>query len=67
MNPPEQGAPEHDQPEIGGLPPHPPCTFCQERDTELVSAFGAHASVATYWCRSCRSPFDLLKWGGGGR
>jgi hypothetical protein len=48
--------------EIGGLPSAPPCPFCEGRETELMSAFGSHASVSTYWCRSCRSPFELLKW-----
>lgn len=47
-----------------GLPPAPPCPFCEERETELMNAFGSHASVATYWCRRCRSPFELLKWRG---
>jgi hypothetical protein len=31
-----------------------------------MSAFGSHASVSTYWCRECRSPFELLKWKGSG-
>jgi hypothetical protein len=48
--------------EVGGLPSAPPCPFCEASETELMSAFGAHASVSTYWCRRCRSPFDLLKW-----
>jgi hypothetical protein len=48
--------------EIGGLPEHPPCPFCEGTDTELLNAFGSHASVSTYWCRACRSPFELLKW-----
>ena len=48
--------------EIGGLPGNPPCPFCEERETELMNAFGSHASVSTYWCRRCRSPFELLKW-----
>lgn len=47
---------------IGRLPATPPCPFCGERETELHSAFGSHASVSTYWCRRCRSPFELLKW-----
>lgn len=51
--------------EIGGLPGHPPCPFCSGEETELMNAFGAHASVATYWCRACRSPFELLKWSAG--
>ena len=44
------------------LPQEPPCPFCGGRDTELMSAFGSHASVSTYWCRACRSPFELMKW-----
>ena len=52
------------------LPARPPCPFCDGEETELMSTFGSHASVATYWCRRCRSPFEMLKWrataGGGG-
>jgi hypothetical protein len=51
--------------EFGGLPARPSCTFCSGDETELMNAFGSHASVATYWCRRCRSPFELLKWGVG--
>lgn len=47
---------------IGRLPAAPPCPFCGDRETEVHSAFGSHASVSTYWCRRCRSPFELLKW-----
>ncbi|HSM03337.1 MAG TPA: hypothetical protein VK858_01895 [Longimicrobiales bacterium] len=47
---------------IGSLPSTPPCPFCDGTETELMSAFGSHASVATYWCRACRSPFEMLKW-----
>lgn len=46
----------------GRLPSTPACPFCEGRETELVNAFGSHASVATYWCRRCRSPFEILKW-----
>lgn len=46
----------------GGLPDAPECPFCRGEETELMNAFGAHASVATYWCRSCRSPFELMRW-----
>jgi hypothetical protein len=52
-------SPHRDHPE---LPAHPACTFCRGVRTELVSAFGAHASVSTYWCRDCGSPFEMLKW-----
>lgn len=46
------------------LPPSPECPFCGGEETELMSAFGSHASVSTYWCRACRSPFELVKWRG---
>ena len=38
------------------------CPFCDGRDTELMSLFGSHASLTTYWCRRCRSPFEILRW-----
>ena len=44
------------------LPDAPACPFCEGTETELMNAFGAHASVSTYWCRDCRSPFELMKW-----
>lgn len=44
------------------LPKAPPCPFCEGTATELMSAFGSHASVSTYWCRDCHSPFEVLKW-----
>lgn len=49
----------------GGMPDSPPCPFCDGTETELLNAFGPHASVASYWCRGCRSPFEFMKWGGG--
>ena len=45
-----------------GLPEHVPCPFCNGLLTELHSPFGPQLSVATYWCRSCRAPFDYVKW-----
>ena len=44
------------------LPSAPPCPFCGGGETEIMSPFGAHASVSTYWCRPCGSPFELMKW-----
>ena len=44
------------------LPAAPACPFCEGVETELVNPFGSHASVSTYWCRACRSPFEVLKW-----
>ena len=57
-------APDQKPQEGGGLPASPTCPFCLSTETELANAFGSHASVASYWCRSCRSPFELLKWRG---
>ena len=44
------------------LPDAPACPFCDDHETELMNAFGAHASVSSYWCRACRSPFELMRW-----
>lgn len=51
--------------EAPSLPAAPPCPFCEGAETELMNAFGSHASVSTYWCRACRSPFEVMKWGKG--
>ena len=45
-----------------GLPEAPPCPFCRGRDTELHSPFGSQLSVSTYWCRSCHTAFEYMKW-----
>lgn len=44
------------------LPSSPPCPFCESAETELVSPFGGQISVAQYWCRSCRTGFEYMKW-----
>ena len=49
-----------ESPEI--LPEAPSCPFCDGEETEVMNTFGSHASVSTYWCRSCRSPFEIMKW-----
>lgn len=50
----------------GGLPESPACPFCDGDDTELVNPFGPQLSVSSYWCRRCRSPFEMMKWQGAG-
>ena len=55
----------------GGLPASPRCPFCGGVETELSNPFGSQLSVSSYWCRDCRSPFEIMKWrgardGGGG-
>lgn len=46
-----------------GLPEAVACPFCDGLETELHSPFGTALSVATYWCRRCRTPFEWVKWG----
>ncbi len=40
----------------------PDCPFCGGARTELMSLFGSHASLSTFWCAACRSPFEVLRW-----
>lgn len=49
----------------GNMPVSPECTFCGGTETEMMNAFGSQLSVATYWCRACRSPFEFMKWRSG--
>lgn len=44
------------------LPERVPCPFCDDDETELHSPFGTALSVATYWCRACRTAFEWVKW-----
>lgn len=44
-----------------GLPESVPCPFCAGGETELHAGFGGQLSVVTYWCRSCRTAFDVFK------
>jgi hypothetical protein len=44
-----------------GLPEQVTCPFCQDRQTELHSAFGSQLAVATYWCRRCFTAFEYVK------
>lgn len=46
-----------------GLPEGLACPFCEGTETELHSPFGTALSVATYWCRRCRTAFEWVKWG----
>ena len=47
-----------------GLPERVACPFCDGQETELHSPFGTALSVATYWCRRCRTAFEWVKWDG---
>ncbi len=39
------------------------CPFCGSEDTELMSLFGSSALTSQYYCRSCRTAFEQIKWG----
>jgi hypothetical protein len=44
------------------LPDSVRCPFCDGTDSELINPFGGQLSVAQYWCRSCRTGFEYIKW-----
>lgn len=49
------------------LPEAVRCPFCGERDTEQFAAFGSAVSTSQYYCRRCRTVFEYMKRGSGGR
>lgn len=46
------------------LPTSVRCPFCRSVETEQLAAFGGAVSTSQYWCRSCRSGFEYMKWRG---
>lgn len=44
------------------MPESVTCPFCDGGDTEQFSAFGSALSVSQYYCRSCRTVFEWMKW-----
>jgi hypothetical protein len=37
------------------------CPWCDSDDIEKVSEYGPHLMVYSYICRSCHSPFEVIK------
>jgi transposase-like protein len=37
------------------------CPWCDSDEVEKVSEYGPHLMVYSYICRSCRSPFEVIK------
>jgi hypothetical protein len=38
------------------------CPWCDEsEEIEMVAEFGPHLIVSQYICRSCRSPFEVIR------
>ena len=46
--------------------PEPPtaivCPFCSSTDTELFALFGQSLLASQYYCRSCKTVFDFVRW-----
>ena len=37
------------------------CPWCDSDDVEKVSEYGPHLMVYSFICRSCHSPFEVIK------
>jgi hypothetical protein len=40
----------------------PACPFCNSIDTELFAWFGQFLLASPYYCRSCKTVFDVVRW-----
>ena len=38
------------------------CPFCESTDTEFFSLFGQFLLSSQYYCRNCRTVFDVVRW-----
>jgi len=38
------------------------CPFCSSSETEFFSLFGQFLLASQYYCRSCRTVFDVVRW-----
>lgn len=51
-------------------PAHPAhevrCPHCGADDVELEAAFGGSLMSSQFYCRSCRTVFEWVKWESGG-
>lgn len=37
------------------------CPWCESREIEMVAEFGPHLMVSQFICRSCHSPFEVIR------
>jgi transposase-like protein len=37
------------------------CPWCDSEEVEKISEYGPHLMVYSYICRSCNSPFEVIK------
>lgn len=40
----------------------PHCSFCDSHDVEIYSSFGTAQLVRQYYCNSCKSVFEYIRW-----
>jgi len=45
-------------------PPEAVCPFCGSDDSELESTFGSEVSKSQYYCNSCHTVFERIKYDG---
>lgn len=38
------------------------CSFCSSDNVEKISAFGTAQLVRQYYCNSCRTVFEYIRW-----
>ena len=38
------------------------CPFCNSSETEFFSLFGQFLLASQYYCRNCRTVFDVVRW-----
>ncbi|WP_425482030.1 hypothetical protein [Cytobacillus depressus] len=38
------------------------CSFCSSEDVEKISSFGTAQLVRQYYCSSCKSVFEYIRW-----
>lgn len=38
------------------------CPFCGSTETEFFSLFGQFLLASQYYCRNCRTVFDVVRW-----
>lgn len=38
------------------------CPFCNSTETEMIALFGQFLLASQYYCRSCRTAFDVVRW-----
>jgi hypothetical protein len=44
--------------------PEAVCPFCESSDSELESTFGSEVSKSQYYCNSCHTVFERIKYDG---